>query len=118
VCISTLRYLRCRLPVELWHIGDSDIDRDMAALLAPLDVRCVDAKEVAKRFPARWLPGRELRPYAIIHSAFREVLFLDADNLPVRDPGYPSEASQYRAIGAIFGPNFGSFKKTIVGAPP
>lgn len=56
---------------------------------------------------------RELRPYAIIHSAFREVLFLDADNLPVRDWGTLSRRRDTAPSARSSGPTSGSSRKQL-----
>jgi len=79
VCINMLRRLGCRLPVELWHLGPRELDRKMKGLLAPLGVECVDAFRVRQKHPVRKLGGWELKPYAILHCPFEEVLLLDAD---------------------------------------
>ena len=55
----------------------------MRAAVRPYGVTCVDADECAHRQPYRflhghWWKGWQLKPYAIAHSAFREVLYLDA----------------------------------------
>ena len=59
-----------------------------------------------KKFPARILRGWQLKPYAILHSAFREVLLLDADNVPVVNPEFLFDAPQFRAAGAVFWPDY------------
>ena len=48
-----------------------------------------------------------MKPYAILHSPFEEVLFLDADNVPVHDPTYLFDDPRYRATGAAFWPDGG-----------
>jgi ADP-heptose:LPS heptosyltransferase len=106
VCIKMLRRLGCRLPIEFWHLGDSEMDRERRSLLADLDVKCVDAHKVREEKPCRTLGGWELKPYAILHSAFREVLFLDADNVPVRNPEFLFEDPAFRKTGALFWPDF------------
>jgi hypothetical protein len=80
----------------------------MRALVDPLNVVCVDAVEIAKRYPVRRLGGWQSKPYAILHSRFREVLFLDADNVPVVNPEFLFETPQYQKTGAIFWPDFPS----------
>jgi hypothetical protein len=75
---------------------------EMRALVQPLDVRCVDGYEVRRSHPARILNGWELKPYAIIHSRFREVLLLDADNVVVVDPTYLFEDAEYKQTGSLF----------------
>ena len=111
VGINMLRKLGCSLPIQLWHRGPEEIDPTMRGIVAPLGVECVDALEVAKRFPMRRLGGWELKPYAILHAPFREVLLLDADNLPVRNPEYLFTTPQFRRTGAIFWPDYGRAEK-------
>jgi hypothetical protein len=111
VCINILRQVGCALPIQVWHLGPAEMDREMAKLLEPLAVTCVDAQEVAKKFPARRLGGWELKAFAICYSHFREVLLLDADNVPVIDPEFLFDTEQYRETGAIFWPDFPSSKK-------
>jgi len=107
VCINMLRRLNCQLPIQLWHLGRKEFDEAMEALLAPLGVECVDASVIRRQFPARILHGWELKPYAILHSRFREVLFLDADNVPVVNPDFLFETPPYRTTGAMFWPDYG-----------
>lgn len=107
VCLNMLRRLDCRLPVQLWHLGREELNAAMASLLAPLGVECVDANVIRRQFPARILHGWELKPYAILHSPFREVLFLDADNVPLVNPEFLFDTPPFRTTGAIFWPDFG-----------
>ena len=106
VAIGILRrVLGCRLPIQLWHLGPEEIGPPMRALLEELDVEVVDALELAKRHPLRVIGGWELKSYAIVHSRFREVFLLDADNVPLIDPARLFELPQYAATGAIFWPD-------------
>jgi len=100
------RTLGCTLPVEVWHLGPRELGPHEAALFAELgDVAIVDAQEVRREHPARTLGGWELKPYAVAHSRFAEVLLLDADNVPVRDPAFLFELPAYREAGALFWPD-------------
>lgn len=105
VCIRMLRYLGCELPIELWHLGAKEISDSLRRLVEPYGVRCVDAHEVRRQFPARKLDGWELKPYAIIHSRFREVLFLDADNVCAQEPTRLFQSIEYLEKGAVFWPD-------------
>ncbi len=107
VCIKMLRHHGCTLPVELWHNGAHEMDAGFRRLAAKLNVVVIDAQQVARHHPARRLGGWELKPYAILHSNFRDVLLLDADNVPVRDPEYLFDSIQFREHGAIFWPDYG-----------
>lgn len=107
VCIRMLRRAGCRLPVQLWHLGELEMTPAMKAAIAPLGVECVDAFEVRKRHPARRLGGWELKPYAILHCPFEEVILLDADIVPLIDPETLLDTPEYRRTGALFWPDIG-----------
>jgi FkbM family methyltransferase len=106
VCIRMLRANGCSTPIELWHLGPSEKNETMTSLTADLGVTWVDAHEVRKSHPSMILNGWELKPYAIIHSRFREVIALDADNVPLIDPSKLFETGQYMETGAIFWPDY------------
>lgn len=106
VCIRMLRALGCQLPVQVWHLGPKEIDDTMRGLLTPLGVTCIDAFQVRQEHAARILNGWEVKPFSIIHSGFRHVLSLDADNVPVVDPTYLFDTPEYHERGAIFWPDF------------
>jgi glycosyltransferase involved in cell wall biosynthesis len=110
VCIKMLRHLGCSLPIQLWHLGREEMDWRMEMLLKPLNVQTKDALEARQQHPVRRLFGWELKPYALIHSRFKEVLFLDADNVPVVNPESLFETPQFRDTGAVFWPDFGHLK--------
>jgi ADP-heptose:LPS heptosyltransferase len=106
VCINRLRDLSCKLPIELWHLGPEEMTDRMRSLVEPLGVTSVDAFKVRDQHPVRLLKGWGLKPYSILHSKFREVLLLDADNTPVVDPTYLFSTPEYRNRGAIFWPDY------------
>jgi hypothetical protein len=105
VCIRMLRQLGCTLPIELWHLGPAEMTEEMRALIEPLGVQCVDAHATPRLPDVNALGGFELKCHAIVHSRFREVLLLDADNVPVVDPSFLFDAPAYRRLGAVFWPD-------------
>jgi hypothetical protein len=112
VSIRMLRELGCSLPIELWHLGSREVDHEMRALVQPLGVRCVDATRVGPN-PVMRCPGPNggwpLKAFAAIHSRFREVLLLDADNLAVTDPTFLFDSKPFQETGAVFWPDYGRF---------
>ena len=48
VLVRLLRLLECRLPIEVWHLGEQEMSQDMRGLLAPDGAECVDALEHIK----------------------------------------------------------------------
>jgi len=105
ISIRLLRELGCRLPIEMWHLGRKEFNATMEALVRPLGVECVDASRVRRQHPIRYLDGWELKSYAIVHSRFREVMLLDADNVATRNPEFLFEEPEYRRTGAVFWPD-------------
>jgi hypothetical protein len=109
VCARMLGHLGCRLPVQFWHYA-GEIDDAMRRIVAPLGVECIDANEVEARLAGRCCPlkkGWEVKPFALLHCSFREVLLLDSDNVPVLEPSFLFDAPPFRETGAIFWPDYG-----------
>jgi len=109
VTVRVLRHVGCQLPIELWHLAGEMTDA-MRTLLQPYGVTCIDADEIARQHPFRfmaghWWKGWQLKPYAVAHSSFREVLFLDADCYPTRDPAFLFDWAPYRERGSTFWPD-------------
>ena len=106
VLVRVLRHLGCALPVEVWHLGEAEMPGAMRSLFAELGCVCVDGLAVRREHPVRRLAGWELKCFAIMHSTFEEVLLLDADNCPVRDPAFLFDELPYQKTGAIFWPDY------------
>jgi hypothetical protein len=103
VLIRLLRALNCSLPIEVWCY-EQEYDADWSKLVEQWNVtvrRATDRPEGAR---SRWV-GWALKSYALLHSRFKEVLLLDADNVPVRDPSYLFNQPEYRSKGAAFWPD-------------
>lgn len=111
VCVNILRMLGCNLPIQFWHLGPAEMTDEMREIVKPLGVECIDAYEVRKEYPVRTLNGWELKPFAIIHSRFEEVLALDADNVAALNPEFLFDTPEYQKTGAIFWPDYGRLGK-------
>jgi hypothetical protein len=81
VAVRLLRSCGSDLAVQVWHNGTIGKELDDVP-----GVTLVDAAAVREAHPARILRGWEIKTYAILHSGFRRVLFLDADAYCVIDP--------------------------------
>ncbi|EGZ29016.1 hypothetical protein PHYSODRAFT_475546 [Phytophthora sojae] len=106
--------LSCQLPVEIWFRPDEIQPND--AILKPLKHLAATLSNItfqeindpmAKKFVAKI--------HAIYHSTFDRLLFLDADNVPVRDPTFLFESPEFVRTGAIFWPDFWHPRSTIFG---
>ncbi|CAH0480956.1 unnamed protein product [Peronospora belbahrii] len=101
---ATIRMLRvqgCELPVELWYRPDEmSIDNPIVyKLLLDYNVR------VRPILDSRAM-GFHVKPYAVYYSSFDNILLLDADNLPAKDPTYLFEEPEFLRTGAIFWPDY------------
>lgn len=106
VCARMLRHLGCKLPIQVWYLGQAEYDETLSELLDAIDVEYVDAFDIPEAKTHLSLGGWPLKPFAILHSPFREVLLLDADNVPVAEPTFLFDTPEYRETGAIFWPDF------------
>lgn len=91
VGVKLLRELGCTLPVEVWHRACEPVH---APDVYGLNVHLVDADHVASDFGDQritygneYTGGWEAKLYALTHTGFEQVLFLDADAYCVADPG-------------------------------
>lgn len=98
VNIGILRGHGCELPVELWVFRGERLLKAAAKSLLPDGVTV----RVLPELPT----GYASKPYALVHSRFEEVISLDADNTPIRNPEYLFETEAYRETGALFWPDF------------
>jgi hypothetical protein len=106
VLIWVLRYVhRTSLPIQVWHLGVAEMSAGMRALLEEEGVEVINAETVIGRHPARVCGGWPLKPYAIMHSRFQEVLYLDADTIPFSDPVAVFGWEIYRAAGLLLWPD-------------
>lgn len=86
ISIQMLRDTGCKLPVEVWFNGEREkINKSDVAHLS--DITFIDSFEMAReRKDARVLKGWENKLYALTHTQYRNVLFLDADAYVVKNP--------------------------------
>lgn len=111
VCIRMLRRLGCTLPIELWHRDSQDWCKDFDRVLEPYGVRVREADPILQREPADIGHPFALKPFALVHSAFRELLWLDADQVPVQNPEFLFHQPEFRRSGAVFWPDYLRFPK-------
>ncbi len=107
VLIKELRRLGCTLPVTFAYLGALEWDDKLTRLMKPLGVDCIDLRDIETRDPnpPRILAGWESKAYSILHSPYKEVMYLDADNIPQHDPTFLFDSSQYKYYGSVFWPD-------------
>lgn len=100
--IPIFRQLGCDLPIEVMYLGDSDLSEDFRSDLEAIDG--VVTRDIAQMVNDEgWrLAGWAAKPFAILFSAFREVIFIDADSLFFKNPEVLFEEPAYNETGALF----------------
>jgi hypothetical protein len=106
--LRMLRHQNSSLPVEVWHLPGELSREDQRALLdlhaTPREfndnvlVPMKEIKGVGKNF--------QLKIAAWVNSAFEEIIALDSDAIPIRDPAYLFETEVYNRTGQIFWPDW------------
>ncbi|KAE8993164.1 hypothetical protein PR003_g21016 [Phytophthora rubi] len=115
---ATVRALRevlgCSLPIEIWLRPD-EMNKVPGALEPLWDLARNKSKGEITFQAIRHQNALHFncKVYAIYHSKFEQVLFLDADNVPVRDPSYLFTAPEFVKTGAVFWPDFWHPDQTI-----
>lgn len=112
ITINILRRLNCALPIQLWYLDEYEVNEDMKKILQPLGVECVNFSSYRNFYPTNLNCGWALKPYSILHCKFKEVIFIDADNVPVQDPNGLFESDEFKKTGAIFWPGYAKLAMT------
>ncbi|KAF4134381.1 putative Mannosyltransferase [Phytophthora infestans] len=117
---ATIRALRvilgCSLPIEIWYRPDEM--EHVPNALVPLRHLANNSSGARISFHPITDPAAKrfvTKIYAINHSFFDRVLFLDADNVPVRDPSFLFNSPEFLETGAIFWPDFWHPTSTMFG---
>lgn len=111
VNLKIIRMLGIELPIQLWYLGDYEMDFKMRKMIEEIGgIECIDAKEIEKQYSSRILAGWELKVYSCINSPFKETFLLDADNTPLRNLEYIMNSTQYKNTGAILWPDYECWK--------
>ncbi|OWY97675.1 hypothetical protein PHMEG_00031743 [Phytophthora megakarya] len=103
--------LKCRLPIEIWFHVD-EVGEDFASL-APLQQLALFVGGVS--FHPVYNPrakGSLSKIFAIYNSNFDRVLYLNANNVPIRDPSFLFTSLEFEADGAVFWPDYWHPRRT------
>ncbi|KAJ1541772.1 hypothetical protein HK405_010437, partial [Cladochytrium tenue] len=107
IALDFLREAGCTLPIEFVYVGDQ-VPSSLLNRLRSSNVTLVNMAERVKHFNVglqEWVWGAA-KISAILYSSFEQVLFLDPDNLVVRDPTFLFETRRFREHGAVFWPDY------------
>jgi alpha 1,2-mannosyltransferase len=107
VMVKELRRLGCKLPITFCNLGASEWDGFLTELVRSLGVTVVDLKEWEAQPGNKFncMHGFECKLAGVLASPYEEVMYLDADNIPLRDPTFLFNSSEFKDKGAIFWPD-------------
>jgi hypothetical protein len=102
--------LGCTLPVALYHVGEEEMPAPCRQFFEESfeGLVCIDAERVPDRPlhpPTRTLGGFETKPFVLMNAPFDELIFIDADSVPLRDPAGLLDSDLYAEHGNVFWPD-------------
>ncbi|EGV65149.1 hypothetical protein CANTEDRAFT_113622 [Yamadazyma tenuis ATCC 10573] len=106
--IKQIRATGSTLPIELFFASREEYEKEFCEDLLPgYKVRCnVFADELSTDLKERFdLGGYQYKMLAILSSQFENVIYLDSDNFPVRNPEGILESSLFKETGLILWPD-------------
>lgn len=87
--IQLLRETGSKLPVELIVPRESDYDIDLCQNILPnYNAQCKIMSHYLPKEITDKVQGYQLKNLALIISSFQRVLYLDADNIPIKNPDF------------------------------
>jgi hypothetical protein len=111
-------FLKSKVPIEVWYLGNKEVNKKLFDAIKALgDVEFIDAEERKKTFPMKesnlekimhercpaTMEGWRTKSYAILHSRFREIIYLDSDCFLFQTPeSLFFESEEYAEYKAIF----------------
>lgn len=103
--LGMIRLLGSRLPVEVWMIDPIEEKEGWCEELSSQGVACRFVSDYLSDMSA-FSHHYQLKIPAIMFSSFEEVLYLDADSLPVINPDHVFDAPAYMNTGAVLWPDY------------
>jgi len=106
-----LRHMGCSLPIEWYYLGDEMSSVWLSAIRDTIaNVRLIDLGG-HKTNNTKRRGGWQAKVEAILRSKFDELLFLDADSFPRRDPSFLFDHPLFATHDCILWPDIGKFSK-------
>ncbi|WWC67796.1 uncharacterized protein I206_101709 [Kwoniella pini CBS 10737] len=104
--LQMLRSYGSELPVQIYHFPSEkpSVDDPIVKDLQELNAELVEAAGQMK--DAKKTKSYHLKALAVVQSPFREVLYLDSDSIPTRDPAYMFDAPNYKRLGIWATPDY------------
>lgn len=107
ISIHCIRRVDPKIPIELWFPeNDNPLDIDASTYLKAMDVQIRSFEEIYGSNRLHRPKTFELKIFALLFSTFKEVLFLDSDNLPISSLKNLFEDSMFLKYGSLHWKDF------------
>lgn len=104
--LGVLRELGSTLPVEVWQRDEREEKLGFCSELEHEGMVCRRLSDYLDVDLLSIHGGVALKVFTIVFSSFEEVIFIDADNIPLQRPEVLFESTAYEDIGAILWHDF------------
>jgi hypothetical protein len=99
ITIAMIREFGCKLRIQLWYAGEAELPESTIVLWEELGVETYDVLDFTGSVEliesnVGFRPF-QLKPMALLYSDLEEVLLIDADSTPTKDPSYLFEDERY-----------------------
>ena len=102
--LGMLREVGSQLPVEVWMKDHTEQNVEWCAELEKEGMACRLLEDYMSMAvlprPYQW------KIFTILFSSFKDIIFLDADDMPVKNPDFIFDAQIYRDKGAVLWPDY------------
>ncbi|KAJ3320722.1 hypothetical protein HDU76_000233 [Blyttiomyces sp. JEL0837] len=101
--IINLRMLTCKLPIEVFYAGPRDLSKDRIEMFEMFDnVKVVNLWDHIGEY-GRQATKYAIKPYAMLASSFKEMIFIDADVIFLQNPDLAIDESKvFKQYGMMF----------------
>lgn len=108
VSLRMLRRTGSTLPVEVFLAGPEEYNTTYCDDILPkLNAKCVILSDILSTSPSvSKIEKYQFKIFSMLFSSFEDVLFLDADNFPVRSPDKLFTSEPYTSHGLVTWPDF------------
>ena len=112
VSVYMIRNAGCMLPIEIWFFENEmpgpqsqAVLRSMGVIVRSIDEMRIDASREVFKYGARGF-GFVMKAAVILFSSFEEVIYLDSDNVALRDLSDLFEFEGYKQTGMVVWPDY------------
>ena len=101
--VRALRKFGCELPVQMYYAGPSEMSAEAVQVFNDLDVTVLDIYHSLEGADAELpLRGFQIKAFAVLHSSFEQVLWLDSDAVPATNVTHVFSSETFNKHGSLF----------------